>query len=610
MMCYSPASHSSLAWVTLQNYLYALLLVISPLGALAEQKQSSALPTLLVKSVTAQVTRGEVVEIPVRVVPSYGGEVTIVISTLPNYGSLEAINRRTASTPVLLYHHHREFKTAEDTFQFRVKSPGHAWNSYVGKILIKDPLGTLSVKPEHLDFGKVPLGSPAHKTLQFSNRFGASVSGTLLASAPFSISGVDSFTLAEGETKTFEVCFAPTEIRVDALDLKVAPELPNIPIISVKGEGAAPFLIDHKSAILSEDHPKEDFLITNASTIPLTLECSRDPALGFSTPTVIPAHGVGSISISMRQMDLPVGGSRSFQPIVSSRSYSIPLEITALGAPGQVSMESLNGSKIITCIQGQSVQLKGILKNSSTVSHEVELESVDHQGSPLQARKKFSIPASSEAPFEFSWSHDQTGLSTASVKLLESGHEIAEATWRISVILPTSRFLPTRKLPTATLRVESPPESAGPQNRLATQLEKERLAIWLPPRFEDGLIRSSLVLRWSYYGSSSSQFVVTERMLRNSLSDRTGDSPLESWNRLKGSPTCHDGFWELEIPVPVPGMHTYMVYPEGSGDKIVAPLTIGITWKMFAWPVVRLTLGILFLICLLKVFRRRSWGKK
>jgi hypothetical protein len=98
--------------------------------------------------------------------------------------------------------------------------------------------------------------------------------------------------------------------------------------------------------------------------------------------------------------------------------------------------------------------------------------------------------------------------------------------------------------------------------------------------------------------------------MRNSLSDRTGENPPESWNRLKGSPEWHNGVWELKIPVPFPGTHTYMVYPNMPGEKIVSPLTLGITWSMLVWPALRLLLAGIFVICLLKVIRRRNWWRR
>ena len=596
--------------VMLQNYLCAILLLFFSVCALAEKNQGVILPTLLVKPVTAMVMRGEAVEIPVKVVSAYGGEVKFEVSQSTRFGTLDILARHSASTPLLHYTNDRGVKTQEDTFRFRVKSPGHAWNTYSARILINDPRGTLDAHPKKVEFGKVPLGTIARKSLRISNRFGANVSGTLLASAPYSISGGGVFSLGEGETKNIEVCFSPTEIRHEEAEIKVAPFIDNFPLISLKGEGVPPFHVDRGSATLSDEIPRADFRITNMAAAPITLECSGDPTLQLSDPIVIPAYGTGILSLAMKQSDLPVGSSKLMHSLIGTRSYSIPLEITALGPPGKVSMESLNGSKIITCIQGQSVQLKGILKNSSSVSHEVELVLGDHQDSPIQAGKKFSIPASSETPFELSWTPVNPGLSIPSVKLLESGVVIGEASWKVSVQVPAPKVpLPGPSvLPTPI--TPQPPAPVSPQNRLATQDEKERLAIWLPPRFEEGLIRRRLVLQWSFYGSTNTDFVVTERILRNSLSDRTGENPLESWNRLKGSPICHNAVWELKIPVPFPGTHTYMVYPNVVGEKMVSPLTLGISWSMFAWPGLRLLLAGIFIVCLVKVIRRRNWGRR
>jgi len=103
--------------------------------------------------------------------------------------------------------------------------------------------------------------------------------------------------------------------------------------------------------------------------------------------------------------------------------------------------------------------------------------------------------------------------------------------------------------------------------------------------------------------------VIAEKKQHNSISDRTGELPDEQWIRIKGDPLPRDGCWELEIPMPLPGTHTFIVYPEGKGDKIISPLTVGITWKMFAWPALRLLLSAIFILCLVKAIRRRNWGK-
>jgi hypothetical protein len=132
------------------------------------------------------------------------------------------------------------------------------------------------------------------------------------------------------------------------------------------------------------------------------------------------------------------------------------------------------------------------------------------------------------------------------------------------------------------------------------------LAIWSPPRFEEGWLGRSLVLRWRYCGSGKPGFVIAERVMQNSLSDRTGEAPAESWKKLSGEPLLHDGIWELTVPMPYPGLHVYCVYPSGDGDKMIAPLTVGVTWWTYGWPYLRILLITIFLVSLVKVIRRRG----
>jgi hypothetical protein len=57
--------------------------------------------------------------------------------------------------------------------------------------------------------------------------------------------------------------------------------------------------------------------------------------------------------------------------------------------------------------------------------------------------------------------------------------------------------------------------------------------------------------------------------------------------------------------MPFPGVYEYQVAPEGNGERLVATMPVGISWRTFLWPILRLSLAILFLVALLKVIRRR-----
>jgi uncharacterized membrane protein YeaQ/YmgE (transglycosylase-associated protein family) len=52
-------------------------------------------------------------------------------------------------------------------------------------------------------------------------------------------------------------------------------------------------------------------------------------------------------------------------------------------------------------------------------------------------------------------------------------------------------------------------------------------------------------------------------------------------------------------------MHSYRVYPEGPGEKILSIMSVGVTWGMACWPLLRCVIGALLLLALLKVIRER-----
>ena len=573
--------------------------------------------TVIARPVHGQVIRGGEVDLPIDVIAPHGGDVLLQISRSPRFGSLQPLGRGSASALVYRYVNDSKFNSGEDSFEFRIKAPGQAWTTHTAVIAIKAPPGVLTVTPGKLDFGKVAIGSTARRTILLCNNFGAPVSGTLLLPAPWSLVGDASYTLAEKETRSFEIQFKPTEAKAENSQLKAAPELPGFPIVPVFGEGIVPFLIDTNSATVDKEHPKAVFRVTNPASSPIKIEWEGDAALELSPRKVIPPHGVVDFSVALGQLVVPVESRITFHLFLSTRAYSVPVEITALGRPGEISIEALHGSENVAASLEHSLTLRGIIHNASSRNHEVQLalhnseESPSNSDSPSNPLISLHLPPSSSIPFELPWTPRAAGLWRPSVQLLKSGKVLGTAAWNVSVHTdvppsphPSSHFPETISLKSAR------PSAPSSQTRLATSDEKENLAIWLPPYFKEGFFQRSLVLRWQYAGSNNHGFVISEQSHKNSLMDRTGEAPTDSWIRIKGTPTLRGGIWELELPLPFPGAHVFLVYPDGQGEKIISPLTVGITWKMFVWPALRLLLATIFIVCLVKVIRRRNWGRR
>ncbi len=597
--------------VMLRSCLYALLFICLDGRVFAEKTEKFASPTVLIKPVEVQVTRGEGVDIPVKVVPAYGEQVKVEISMPPAYGSLEPVGRIGASTVVYRYEHKREFKQEEDSFRFRVKSSGHAWNSYQGRIRINEPRGILGIRPKSLEFGKVPVGGAVKKKLTLTNQFGSKVSGILMVPSPWSIKGEGDFSLKEGESRSFEVRFAPTEVREEIGEGKVAPQNTNFPVIELSGEGIAPFLIDATNAVISQDHPTATFQLTNTSTNPVEFGWSGESPLDRSPPGVIPPNGSATVSASIGRLDLPEESRKKLSLCLVSGCYARLINIVAVGPRGGITIETSGKADSKSATIGLPIQLDGIIRNNSAIERRLELKMLDGDDRERDAGRLVEsvvIPASGSIPFNISWAPATLGLSLPSLHVNEAGKELAAKTWKITVATAKSATPPasTHASSDGTSVKMAVGESPRGAIRTATGREQEMIVIWMPPRFEEGWFGRSLVLRWRYYGAGESGFVIAERVVRNSLSDRTGEAPAESWKRLNGVPVLHDGIWELTIPIPLPGAHVYCVYPSSDGEKMIAPLTVGVTWWTFGWPYIRIMLIAIFLVSLVKVIRRRG----
>jgi hypothetical protein len=582
--------------------------------------------TVLARPVQGQVIRGGEVDLPIDAVAPHGGDVLLQISRSPRFGSLQPLGRGLANALVYRYVNDSKFNSGGDNFEFRIKAPGQAWSTHTAAIAIKAPPGVLTVTPGKLDFGKVTIGSTERRTILLCNNFGAPVSGTLLLPAPWSLVGDGSYTLAEKENRSFEIQFKPTEAKAESSQLKAAPELPGFPIVPVFGEGMVPFLIDTNSAIVDREHPKAVFHVTNPASSPIKIEWEGDADLELSSGKVIPPHGVLGFSVALGQLVVPVEGRISFHLLLGTRAYSLPVEIIALGRPGEISIKALHGSEVVAASMQHPLTLRGIIHNASSRNHEVQLALHDSEGSPSTSDSSSSplnplspsnpliplhLPPSSSIPFELPWTPRTVGLWSPSAQLLESGKLLGTAVWKVSVHTDVTPSPHPSSHPPETISLKSaPPLVPSSQTRLATSDEKENLAIWLPPYFKEGFLQRSLVLRWQYAGFNNHGFVISEQGHQNSLMDRTGEAPTDSWMRVKGTPTLRGGIWELELPLPFPGAHVFLVYPDGQGEKIISPLTVGITWKMFVWPALRLLLAGILIVCLVKVIRRRNWGRR
>lgn len=565
-------------------------------------------PTYLIGSKMINVERGGRVAFSIDAVPVNGGDVRFEISRPPGHGSLSKLEK-SSSSQFFLYSNDRNFKTNKDSFDLRVQAPGHSWSTHTVELRIKDPPGQLVLTPENLEFGDVPVGSTSLLTLVLSNSFGRQVSGTLLVPSPWKIPGGSSFSLAEGESQSVEIVFAPSELGDAHGKLRPAPEIKNFPSIPLVGRGLPPFLLSSTSAVVTPDVPIGWFQLTNDTTSSVTVEMHGDPELDFSPPVVLPPGKAGGIWVSSARLNLPTSAKKIFRLQIDTGHYARPVELIAHGPEGGLLLEL--SKEIIPASLAKPLQLEGFIHNTSSDDHSVELFLQDHEGAMPQPVQSLTIGAGRKESFSVPWSPSLSGLCAPSLHLMESGKEIGSASWRICVDPPSGPKSTPSGSPLTSIP-PSPPQShpviPGPSTVLASESQKKTFVVLQPPVFEEGWFRRSLVLKWNYYASDRPRFVVRQRREENALVNRTGED-VDPWRRLNFSSSqlveVAEGTWELTIPMPFPGLYEYQVAPDGPGDRLVAAMQVGISWRDFFWPILRLSLAILFPLALLKVIRRR-----
>ena len=569
---------------------------------------SLAPPTVLSKEVKANVDRGGEIELSIPAVSVKGGEVSVQILRQPDCGTLQEIGRGDGTVPFFKYQNKASINSPSDSFDFRIKVQGQAWSrKYTASIRIKNPPGKLCVIPERVDFGAVSVGTSVQKTMLLSNSFGAPVSGFLLLPAPWTIVGDGAFSLCENETKAFTLIFTPVKARSAVAELKVAPELFNFPIVPLVGEGVVPFLIDSTSSIVTKEHPRADFRITNASTREMKVGWDDDTGLLSSPPVTIPPGGTSKVWISIAPLPMDSEERKVIHPSLREGNFSLPMEIVALGPKGNVTLKA--DEKTFSCKAGSQVTLHGMIESTSSIERSLQLHTPDKDGGPEKIQNVTIAPHGSQ-PLVYSWISQSPGPKTLKASLFESGKLLQKAEW-IGTVTPLEKEVhppsPSSRSVSGIVSASSTNTQKVQKSQIVRLARKDNgcVAAKLSSSLQPGVFTNSLLLKWLYFGEKSSGFVIEEKIKRNGLSDRTGENPGEMWVRMNLKPQRENGEWIARMSMPCPGKHTYRVYPSGCPVVIMSEIMIPVTWGMYLWPLARAILVLLFALCAIKVIRER-----
>jgi len=595
--------------ITMLELLCLIFALFSSATLLASDKiaASSSIPsTFLLRPVVVNLQRGGNADIIVQVVAPFGGESKFEISRAPKYGTLDSGQRVDSNIRKFHYQNISDNYSEQDSFEFRVKAPNHAWSTYTAKIIIKNSAPKITIRPDIMNFGKVPIGGVNKKTLLISNAYGETISGRLQVRSPWSIEGEDMISLSQGETSSIELLFSPTGSQKYVGVCKIVPENTSFPFVSLSGDGVAPFFLSTNSVIVSPEHPEAVFQIANNIEKPITVSCSGDSDLDYPTSLTIQPTAVETMKVSSARIKLSDDECRIFHAHIDADHYSQKIDIGVLGPKGKLVIDAPAEDKPLRLRVGESLVIGGIIRNQSRAVRYVQLRLQNAQDPQKPAiAESLELMGGSVTPFSLVWKAKDSLPRALFLRVLENEKQIALFSWNVLQNDTANQNISLSAMPSQKT-TESVAENATA--RLATGLEREKLVVYEAPSFRDSLLCRRLVLRWLYYGSENPDFQIRKRLKNNALSNRTGLEQIE-WSKLglfsdviKKRP---GGIWEAVLPMPLPGFHDYMVTTDSPGEKLAAIQSVHISWGVFLWPYLRLFLLVSVIILLLKAIRAR-----
>jgi len=593
----------------LPELLFLILAVFLSASLLASQNKNSptSIPsTFLLRPVVASLQRGGNAKIILQVAAPFGGECKFEISRAPKYGTLDSGQRVDSNIRKFLYQSSSDNYSDQDSFEFRVKAPNHAWSTYTAKIFIRNSEPTIKIIPDIMDFGKVPIGGTYKKKLLIRNVYGANISGRLQVRSPWSIEGEDMISLSQGETSSIEILFSPSGSQKYAGVCKIVPENTSFPFVSLSGDGVAPFILSTTSAVMSPDHTESVFQVANNIEKPITVSCSGDDELTYPSTLVIQPSAVETIKVSSARIKLPEDDYRIFHAHIDADHYSQKIDIKVLGPKGKLVIQAPPEDMPLPLRVGESLIIGGTIRNQSRAVRSIELRLQNPQDPQKTAiAESLELMGGTETPFSLVWKSKDSIPKILLLRILENEKQIASFSWNV-----VKNTVSNQKTTVSPIPSQKPAETITDNSaiRLATGSERERLIVYEAPSFCDSLLGRRLVLRWLYYGSENPNFQIRRRFKSNALSNRTGEEQME-WSKLGLFSDLikkrQDGIWEVVLPMPLPGFHDYMVTTDSPGEKLAAIQSVHISWGLFLWPYLRVFLSVSIIILLFKAIRAR-----
>jgi hypothetical protein len=282
-----------------------LAIVVAPVrGATPKREVLPEAPPPAVP-LSVKVTRGETIDIPLRIYGRKNELLKYLIRVPPQHGKLSDVRVVEREVSSVTYTPPKDLATTRDRFSYAVQNAAGVSAAVEVTIEIVDTPARLAIT-DVLDFPVILAGTTAVKPVEITNRGGSIAEGEVAVDAPWRIEGSANYHLGAGERAAFKVVFAPG----DGGKFDGAVRYTSQPEQSTRIHGEAKAVISAEPAkVVLQRGPGEAvrvgaFELANATDESRKMRIAGGGRLQLPAEVVVPAQGKVSVPVHTAEGDV------------------------------------------------------------------------------------------------------------------------------------------------------------------------------------------------------------------------------------------------------------------------------------------------------------------
>lgn len=416
---------------------------------------------------TVQVSVGGTVDIPLRGVSRSGQQLSFLIRTRPELGTLSGVTVTDRHSGVVRYRHDANLGAGADRFRYAVQVPGSGVSTPAEVIIRVVDKPARFEAPATQEFQPIAVGKTRTKVITLRNDGGGVIMGRMELPEPWTITDGDGFyRLAEGEMAEIAITFAPQQVAKFTGSARFSHT--SARSLSLSGEAflpveASPGFLEFSTA--ADGQQREAFLrLKNRINEPQRLDVNAPAELGGSVEVTI--NALGQAEVPLRTVPgflAPLDGTISI--VNEGVESTIPFRVFA--APAKlIASEQETVVDFGSVLQGRSVRKSITIKNVGGADAQLRGD-LPAGVSALPVIGGEALGPGEERTFDLTFVGEEPGAFEESLKVSDSGG--SSVVWKLQAdVAADTRFAADR--PSRPVQSSVAETSSGPSPQPVQQL--------------------------------------------------------------------------------------------------------------------------------------------